>query len=36
MSKISNKPSISLGTGKGALDVPYEWLEKLKTVQQTA
>ena len=26
----SNKPAISLGTGKGELDVPYTWLEKLK------
>ena len=26
----ANKPTISLGTGKGELDVPYVWLEKLK------
>lgn len=26
----SNKPMISLGTGKGTLDVPYEWLERVK------
>ena len=26
----ANKPTISLGTGKGELDVPYAWLEKLK------
>ena len=26
----SNKPAISLGTGKGTLAVPYAWLEELK------
>lgn len=26
----TNKPAISLGSGKGELDVPYEWLEELK------
>ena len=27
----SNKPAISLGTGKGTLSVPYEFLEKLRS-----
>ena len=26
----ANKPTISLGVGKGELDVPYAWLERLK------
>ena len=26
----SNKPAISLGAGKGTLDVPYAWLERVK------
>ena len=26
----ANKPTISLGAGKGELDVPYAWLERLK------
>ena len=26
----ANKPAISLGTGKGELNVPYAWLERLK------
>ena len=26
----ANKPAISLGVGKGELDVPYAWLERLK------
>ena len=26
----SNKPAISLGTGKGTMSVPYEWLERVK------
>ena len=27
-----NKPAISLGSGKGELNVPYEWMEKLKGI----
>ena len=30
----SNKPDISIGTGKGGLDVPYEFLEELKKAAQ--
>lgn len=29
----SNKPSISIGTGTGSLDVPYEYLERLKELK---
>lgn len=28
-----NKPEIALGTGEGRLNVPYEWLEKLKEAE---
>ena len=30
----SNKPAIFLGTGKGELDVPVEWLERLKELKE--
>ena len=26
----ANKPHICLGSGMGALDVPYEWLQRLR------
>lgn len=33
---VSNKPAISLGTGRGTLAVPYEYLEKLAQLLGTA
>ena len=30
----SHKPFISLGSGTGALKVPYEWLEALKAASK--
>lgn len=30
----ANKPKIGLGTGHGELNVPYEWLEKLKAAKR--
>lgn len=32
----TNKPDISLGTGKGNLSIPYEWAEKLKDLSRKA